>query len=551
MASPNSKQTASPATVEAKAPRPKMSWYSPDDSPEERRFIAKLDLILIPYVFLAYAIKAIDGANLNNAYVAGMKEDLGFFGNQLVQIQTFYTIGAVAGMLPFIYFFTSLPMHWSIPFMDIMRALFTLCQCRANSFAELAAYRFLVGFFESPFYPAMSFILGSWYRGNEMARRGGISSTGVNIGNLAAGLIASSASKYLEGHLDITGWRWNYIICGLMTFPVAVMGFFLLPGTAAKPNLWILSAEEVKIGQERLERDGHRIQGTFHMASLPKILGNFRFWIVVFVNVLFWNAGIHKGTGGYLLWIKSLGRFDAAQINQLGSMAPALGILYTLAASFASDLFLGPTWTITITAALNASGLVILTIWFVPEGALWYAFSTMFWSSAIAGVLSGWINALLRDSPEERSFTLIMVTIIAQLTTAGTPLLTFQTVEGPRYPKGYAFVLACALTLIASVHVLNIYLKREDAQRAAVPTDEEKMIQARIDAIERPDTANSLAKPAAMHLEKEKRGGDGKMVPRIVTSDLRSSRSSSWRNSWNSDFLTLPHIKPVDPFSPI
>lgn len=164
MSSSDSKQMTGPAAaVEAKAPKPKIGWYSPDDTPEERRFIAKMDLILIPYVFVSYGIKAIDGANLNNAYVAGMKEDLGFFGNQLVQIQTFYTVGAVVGMIPFIYFFTSLPMHWSITSMDIMRALFTLCQCRANSFGELAAYRFLIGFFESPFYPAMSFILGRFF----------------------------------------------------------------------------------------------------------------------------------------------------------------------------------------------------------------------------------------------------------------------------------------------------------------------------------------------------------------------------------------------------
>jgi len=39
-------------------------------------------------------------------------------------------------------------MHWIIPFMDLAWGIFTLLQYRSNSFAELAAYRFLVGWFE-------------------------------------------------------------------------------------------------------------------------------------------------------------------------------------------------------------------------------------------------------------------------------------------------------------------------------------------------------------------------------------------------------------------
>lgn len=150
----------------AHKPKSKLRWYSEDDTPRERKFIAKLDVILIPYVFLAYAVKAIDGVNLSNAYVAGMKEDQRFFGNELVQLQTIYTLGAVLGMIPFIYLFTSLPMQWSIPMMDVFRALFTMCQCRADSFGELAAYRFCIGFFEGAFYPAMSYVLGKFGLGS-------------------------------------------------------------------------------------------------------------------------------------------------------------------------------------------------------------------------------------------------------------------------------------------------------------------------------------------------------------------------------------------------
>ena len=84
----------------------------------------------------------------DNAYVSGVKEDLNLQGNELVRLQTLYTLGAVLGQIPFAYLFTKYPMSLLIPFMDILWGIFTLLQFRVTSYSELAAYRFLVGWFE-------------------------------------------------------------------------------------------------------------------------------------------------------------------------------------------------------------------------------------------------------------------------------------------------------------------------------------------------------------------------------------------------------------------
>jgi MFS transporter, ACS family, DAL5 transporter family protein len=39
-------------------------------------------------------------------------------------------------------------MYWVLPGMDVMWGIFTLLQYRADSYAELMAYRFSVGWFE-------------------------------------------------------------------------------------------------------------------------------------------------------------------------------------------------------------------------------------------------------------------------------------------------------------------------------------------------------------------------------------------------------------------
>lgn len=45
-----------------------IKWFSDDDTKEERRLILKLDLLIVPYAFLAYWTKYIDQANISMQY---------------------------------------------------------------------------------------------------------------------------------------------------------------------------------------------------------------------------------------------------------------------------------------------------------------------------------------------------------------------------------------------------------------------------------------------------------------------------------------------------
>lgn len=42
-------------------------WYSPDDTPEERRLLLKLDLIMLPTAFLSFWIKNMDYSNISKS----------------------------------------------------------------------------------------------------------------------------------------------------------------------------------------------------------------------------------------------------------------------------------------------------------------------------------------------------------------------------------------------------------------------------------------------------------------------------------------------------
>ena len=59
-----------------------------------------------------------------------------------------YVVGAVVGQLPFTFIFPMFPMNYTIPALELGWGIFTLLQYRTETFAELMAYRFLVGLFE-------------------------------------------------------------------------------------------------------------------------------------------------------------------------------------------------------------------------------------------------------------------------------------------------------------------------------------------------------------------------------------------------------------------
>ncbi|KAJ0420924.1 major facilitator superfamily domain-containing protein [Aspergillus carlsbadensis] len=455
-----------------------VKWFADQDTPEERKLILKLDALIVPYAFLAYWVKYVDQANINNAYVSGLREDLNLHGNELVQLQTMYTVGAVVGQLPFAYLFTKFPMSWVIPFLDIMWGVFTLLQYRVTSIGELMAYRFLVGWFEAAFFPGMHYIFGAWYRGDEIARRGGCFYVGLTLGTLTASLIQAGTSARLDGVHGLAGWRWMYIVCAVITIPIGILGYFILPGTPDRPNKLVINEKDIELSKARLQRAGHTFQGTWTKRSLVNVLKNWKFWALLLLDIFFWNGCINTSTGGYLLWLRSLNRYSTSRLNELGAISPALGIFYTLFICFASDLVLGPAWAITVAHVWNIIGLIILVVWDVKESAIWFAFITTYSAVSMSSVLYGWVNEQLRYSPIERSITLIILNTVAQSTTAWTPLLVFKTVEGPRFTKGYSFVLGNAICLIALAHVIKYFIarqdKREKARNAAETSDSDE-----------------------------------------------------------------------------
>lgn len=84
-----------------------------------------------------------------------------------------------------------------------------------HNVGELYAFRFLVGLFESSFFPVLLYVLGSWYTKTELAKRVAIFHVTAPLGSAFGGYLQAAVYESLNGKHGLEGWRWLYIICGV------------------------------------------------------------------------------------------------------------------------------------------------------------------------------------------------------------------------------------------------------------------------------------------------------------------------------------------------
>lgn len=48
----------------------KIQWFAEDDTPEERRFLTKMDSFVIPYLFVSFWVKNLDQNNISQYFMS-------------------------------------------------------------------------------------------------------------------------------------------------------------------------------------------------------------------------------------------------------------------------------------------------------------------------------------------------------------------------------------------------------------------------------------------------------------------------------------------------
>lgn len=146
--------------------------------------------------------------------------------------------------------------------MVIIWAALTMCSAACRTYAQLCAVRFLMGLVEASTYCGALYVMGSWYRPREIAKRTAIFTASGQAGSMFAGVMMTAIYKGLNGHAGLAGWQWVFLIDGIITMPIAVMGYMYFPDVPESTKAPYLSEAERLLALARLppkREDGHNI----------------------------------------------------------------------------------------------------------------------------------------------------------------------------------------------------------------------------------------------------------------------------------------------------
>ncbi|KAL2440832.1 High-affinity nicotinic acid transporter [Exophiala dermatitidis] len=227
--------------VEPKAPI--LSEFSVQ---EQRKILRRIDLRILPIVGAVYCISLIDRTNLGAANIAGMAKDLELTTGMrystvtLVFFPTYIVFELPATVLirwigPRL-FLSSITMTWAAIMIGFG---FT------NNWKVLGGLRAVLGILEAGFFPGCLYFLSTWYTRYEMHKRYAVwyfcgSVIGALGGILAYGLMQ------MDGICGLAGWRWIFIMEGVITAAISIAAALVLVGFPDSKKLYrgFLNAKE-------------------------------------------------------------------------------------------------------------------------------------------------------------------------------------------------------------------------------------------------------------------------------------------------------------------
>jgi MFS family permease len=151
-----------------------------------------------------------------------------------------------------------------------------------HDFKGLVLTRFFLGVTEAPFYPGALYVLSIFYTKKEIATRISILFTANICGTAFAGLIAIGVFE-MSGVAGLAGWRWLFILQGIITFVISLASAFVLPDEPSNTR-WLTEEERI-LAHERIAADTVQIRtNTTTFAGLIDACKDPRLWVLVFMQ---------------------------------------------------------------------------------------------------------------------------------------------------------------------------------------------------------------------------------------------------------------------------
>ncbi|CAI7631087.1 unnamed protein product [Penicillium pancosmium] len=443
---------------------------------EERKLVRKIDLHLIPLMFVLYLFQYLDKTSLGYTAIMGIIQDAKLVGTQYSWVSSFFYVGfLVASPLASI-----LLVKFSVAKVVVVTVLIwagiQMCMATGNSFGSLAALRVLLGAFEAAVNPGFTIITSTWYKPSEHALRHGLWYGGASVAYIFGGILAYAISHI---HSAIKSWQFLFIIFGAATLLIGLLVLWLLPDNPQ--TAWFLNERERRLAFIRVQGARHSAETRkWNNGQMKEAILDPRSWLLFLLCVFTTLPGGGLTAFGSVV-LNSFG-YSVLQ-TQLLTMSQGAFLLLFVIFTVAVSMIFKNARCVSI-ALLNIISLVgALMIKLLPEsqklgrlGGLWLISA---YASAFPTILSLVSSNITGHTKKSTVNAMVFVGFCVGYIIGP---LTFLSQEAPTYQTAFNIMIACFVLNFTIIMIMRQLMakwnKKRDQEHGVETSSDEQAIEA-------------------------------------------------------------------------
>ncbi|RDW65061.1 hypothetical protein BP6252_10712 [Coleophoma cylindrospora] len=433
-----------------------------------KKLLRKVDIRLLPLLVIMYLLNFLDRSNLAQARLGSLEKDLGMKGTDFNLATSILFVGYLLMQLPSNLLLTRVRPSLYLGCVMAVWGVISAAQSATHSFGGLLACRIMLGIVEAPFFPGAIMLMSSWYTRAELAHRIAWFYSGSSLANMFGGLLAAGILGNMDGAHGIAGWRWLFIIEGVITVGVALTSTFILPNFPAT-SMW-LSDEERHFAQWRMvddakESDDSGAVGLFD--GVKMVVTDYRLYLFIILQ----HLSLLSQTFQYFFptIVKTLG---------FGEIATLLLTVPVWFATFLVSLIVTRTAgktgdrSIHIMCLLAVSCLGnIIVVSTTKTGPRFFAMFLMPIGAVSAyQIIITWVANSFQRPMVKRSAAIAICNMIGNTASIYGSYM-YPSSDGPRYLGGGVAVAVICLVIAALAFVIRLVLIRENKKIAIAESE--------------------------------------------------------------------------------
>ncbi|KAJ5194774.1 Major facilitator superfamily domain general substrate transporter [Penicillium cinerascens] len=453
---------------------------------EEYKLIRKIDLRIMVFACIMFMALELDRGNLSQALTDNFLPDLGMNTNDYNLGNTVFRLSFLCAELP-----SQLVSKWAgpdqwIPTQMVLWSAVAMGQYGLKGKTSFLVCRVLLGILQGGFIPDVILYLSYFYKAHELSIRLGFFWTAMNVADIIASFLAFGL-LHLRGIEGQAGWRWLFLIEGIITLLFGLAAYVLMPpGPCQTANWsrgksgWFTPREETIIVNRVIRDDPSK--GTMHNREpitprlLWKSLCDFDLWPLYIIGLTF-ETPMTTPKQYLTLTLKSMG-FGTFVTNLLTIPSTAISIITMLSLTYLSEVLgelslvslFGQIWTLPFVVYLYMVDINTANRW-----AVWVVMTLLLGFPNAHAIQVGW-NSRNSNTVRSRTVSAAMYNMAVQASSIIASNI-YRADDAPLYKRGNRVLVGLVVANIFIYLLVKAYYVWRNSSRDKkwnAMTDEQK-----------------------------------------------------------------------------